>query len=98
MRLELAPRAEVSRIARVLAPVAAFLVAFLIAGGVIWLMGRSPLAAMHGYDPAHPDMAGLLASNRPLPADVTHLAHLRSFLEHELDEASRPGHTLGAAS
>src|SRR5215216_5736699 len=45
MRLELAPRAEVSRIARVLAPVAAFLVAFLIAGGVIWLLGRSPLAA-----------------------------------------------------
>jgi len=61
-------------------------------------MGRSPLAAMHGYDPAHPDMTGLLASNRPLPADVTHLAHLRAFFEHELDEASRPGHTLGAAS
>jgi general nucleoside transport system permease protein len=49
MRLELAPRAEVSRIARVLAPVAAFLVAFLIAGGVIWLMGRSPLAAFRVY-------------------------------------------------
>src|SRR5215208_2598857 len=49
MRLELAPRAEVSRIARVLAPVAAFLVAFLIAGGVIWLMGRSPLAAFKVY-------------------------------------------------
>src|SRR5215204_2293845 len=49
MRLELAPRAEVSRIARVLAPVAAFLVAFLIAGGVIWLMGRSPLAAFQVY-------------------------------------------------
>ncbi|MFL5138405.1 MAG: ABC transporter permease [Microvirga sp.] len=49
MRLELAPRAEVSRIARVVAPVAAFLVAFLIAGGVIWLMGRSPLAAFRVY-------------------------------------------------
>src|SRR3954449_11510483 len=49
MRLELAPRAEVSRIARVLAPVAAFLVAFLIAGGVIWLLGRSPLAAFRVY-------------------------------------------------
>src|SRR3954452_23074481 len=49
MRLELAPRAEVSRIARVVAPVAAFLVAFLIAGGVIWLMGRSPIAAFDVY-------------------------------------------------
>src|SRR3954447_7637419 len=49
MRLELAPRAEVSRIARVVAPVAAFLVAFLIAGGMIWLMGRSPLAAFRVY-------------------------------------------------
>ena len=49
MRLELAPRDEVARIARVVAPVAAFLVAFLIAGGVIWLLGRSPLAAFRVY-------------------------------------------------
>jgi general nucleoside transport system permease protein len=49
MRLELTPRAEVSRAARVLAPVAAFLVAFLLAGFVIWLMGRSPLAAFQVY-------------------------------------------------
>jgi len=51
-------------------------------------MGRAPVAAMHGYDPAHPDMAGLLASNRPLPADVTHLAHVRGFLERELEAAA----------
>jgi hypothetical protein len=51
-------------------------------------MGREPVAAMHGYDPRHPDMPGLLASNRPLPAAVTHLAHLRSFLERELDASA----------
>src|SRR5918993_2715064 len=49
MRLELTPRAEVSRAARALAPVAAFLVAFLLAGLVIWLMGRSPIAAFQVY-------------------------------------------------
>src|SRR3712207_4009201 len=49
MRLELTPRAEVSQVARVLAPVAAFLVAFLLAGFVIWLMGRSPVAAFQVY-------------------------------------------------
>jgi general nucleoside transport system permease protein len=49
MRLELTPRAEIPRLARVLAPAAAFLVAFLLAGVVIWLMGRSPLAAFHVY-------------------------------------------------
>src|SRR3954462_13636126 len=49
MRLELTPRAEVSRAARVLAPIAAFALAFLIAGVVIWAMGRSPLAAFQVY-------------------------------------------------
>jgi ABC-type uncharacterized transport system permease subunit len=49
MRLELTPRAEVSRLGRVLASVAAFLVAFLLAGIVIWLMGRSPIAAFQVY-------------------------------------------------
>src|SRR5918993_5551854 len=49
MRLELTPRAEVSRAARALAPVAAFLVAFLLAGVVIWLLGRSPIAAFQVY-------------------------------------------------
>ena len=80
---------------------------FLLEPGALLVpsfMGRERLAAMHGYDPAHPDMAGILAANRPLPAGVTHLAHLRPFLEHELDAALgepvlRPGAPrLGAAS
>ena len=61
---------------------------FLLAPGVLLVpsfMGKSAVAAMHGYDPAHPDMAGVLASNRPLPPDVTHLSQLRGFLERELD-------------
>src|SRR3954463_1899599 len=49
MRLELTPRAEVSRAARVLAPIGAFALAFLLAGLVIWAMGRSPLAAFEVY-------------------------------------------------
>ncbi len=48
-------------------------------------MGSRPVRAMHGYDADHPDMTALLASNRPLPADVRHLADLRGFLERELD-------------
>jgi hypothetical protein len=62
---------------------------FLLDPGVLLVpsfMGRSAVAAMHGYDPAHPDMAGMLASNRALPPDVTHLSHLRGFLERELDQ------------
>lgn len=51
-------------------------------------MGSRPVAAMHGYDPAHPDMTAMLASNRPLPADVRHLADLRGFFERELDAAA----------
>jgi hypothetical protein len=60
---------------------------FLLAPGALLVpsfMGRGPVAAMHGYAPSHPDMAGVLASNRPLPADVTHLSHLKGFLEREL--------------
>lgn len=60
---------------------------FLLAPGALMVpsfMGATPVAAMHGYDPSHPDMAGVLASNRPLPADVTHLAHLRGWFEREL--------------
>jgi len=75
---------------------------FLLKPGALLLpsfMGREPVAAMHGYDPAHPDMAGILAANRPLPADVTHLAQLRSFLERELDLALAAGTPrVGAAS
>jgi hypothetical protein len=72
---------------------------FLLRPGALLLpsfMGRARVAAMHGYDPAHADMPGLLASNRPLPPDVTHLAHLRGFLEREL-EACRPAVRSGAA-
>ena len=75
---------------------------FLLAPGELMVpsfMGQAPVAAMHGYDPAHPDMAGLLAANRPLPADVTHLSHLRSFLEHELDAAlGASAQRVGAAT
>jgi hypothetical protein len=50
-------------------------------------MGSRPVAAMHGYDAAHPDMTAFLASNRPLPGDVRHLADLRGFFERELRAA-----------
>ena len=72
---------------------------FLLRPGALLVpsfMGREPVRAMHGYDPAHADMAGILASNRPLPPDVTHLAHLRGFLEREL-EAGRAAARTGAA-
>ena len=49
MRFELTPRASISAVWRALAPVLAFVTAFLIAGLVIWLMGRSPLAAFQVY-------------------------------------------------
>ena len=75
---------------------------FLLEPGALMVpsfMGGAPVAAMHGYDPAHPDMAGILAANRPLPADVTHLAQLRSFLERELDSLLAAGtQRVGAAS
>lgn len=48
-------------------------------------MGRGALAGMHGYDPAHPDMAALLWSNRPIPESVRRLTDVRAFLEAELD-------------
>jgi hypothetical protein len=60
---------------------------FLCDPGVLVLpsfMGREAVAAMHGYDPAHPDMAAMLWSNRPIAADVTGLADVRRHLEHEL--------------
>ncbi len=52
-------------------------------------MGRGSLAAMHGYDPGHPDMAALLWSNRPVPEAVRGLADVRGFLEAELDALGR---------
>ena len=47
-------------------------------------MGTRPLAAMHGYDPAHPAMAALLYANGPVPETVRHLKDVRSYLEGEL--------------
>lgn len=49
MRFELTPRPTISPVARALAPVAAFITAFLIAGIVVWLLGRSPIAAFQVY-------------------------------------------------
>lgn len=49
MRFELTPRTTVSPVMRAIAPVVAFIVSFLIAGLVIWLMGRSPIAAFQVY-------------------------------------------------
>ena len=60
---------------------------FLLDPGVLMVpsfMGRSPLRAMHGYDPSHPDMAALLWSNRPVPERVGHLRDVKAFLESEL--------------
>jgi hypothetical protein len=42
-------------------------------------------------------MAGILAANRPLPADATHLSQLRGFLERELDAALGARSTAAAA-
>lgn len=49
MRLELVPRQDVSPLARALVPVLAFALAFLVAGIVVGIMGRSPLAALRVY-------------------------------------------------
>lgn len=49
MRFELTPRTNASTMMRVFASIAAFITAFLIAGFVIWLMGRSPIAAFDVY-------------------------------------------------
>ncbi len=67
---------------------------FLLDPGVLAVpsyMGSKPVAAMHGYDASHPDMAALLASNRPLLAGTTHLKHLRGFFESELDALQAVG-------
>lgn len=64
---------------------------FLLRPGALLVpsfMGSRPVAAMHGYDADHPDMTALLASNRPLPDDVRHLADLRGFLEREVRAAA----------
>ena len=65
---------------------------FLLDPGVLMVpsfMGRSPVAAMHGYDPSHPDMAALLWSNRPIPPGVRHLRDVRAYLESEVRALER---------
>jgi hypothetical protein len=60
---------------------------FLLDPGVLMVpsfMGSRPLAAMHGYDPAHPGMAALLACDHEVPAGLRRLADVRAFLEDEL--------------
>jgi hypothetical protein len=60
---------------------------FLLDPGTLMLpsfMGTEPLAGMHGYDPAHPDMAALLACDHEIPAGVGRLADVRAFLAGEL--------------
>ena len=61
---------------------------FLLDPGVLMLpsfMGSRPVRAMHGFDPAHPDMAALLWSSRPVPDRVRGLLDVRGYLESELD-------------
>lgn len=60
---------------------------FLLQPGALMVpsfMGSQSLAAMHGYDPSHPDMAAMLYSNRPIPEHVAHLADVKGFLLQEL--------------
>jgi simple sugar transport system permease protein len=49
MRIQLVPRLSAPSWARAAASILAFITAFLIAGLVIWLMGRSPAAAFDVY-------------------------------------------------
>jgi general nucleoside transport system permease protein len=49
MPLELTPRDNVSPLREVLTPVAAFAVALVIGGIVVWLMGKSPIKAFDVY-------------------------------------------------
>jgi len=65
-------------------------------GEVIWLvdegglivpsyMGRHPVKAMHGYDPATSASRATFLSNRPLPLGLSHIVDVRGFLAGELD-------------
>jgi simple sugar transport system permease protein len=68
---------------RAAAPVAAFLIAFLLGGVVIWLLGRSPLAAFEVYvsgplrTPGAPgtDSATPSPCHRPVVLFSRHLEH-----------------------
>jgi hypothetical protein len=65
-------------------------------GEAIWLvdegglivpsfMGRTGVAAMHGYDPATSASRAVFLSNRPLPDGLAHVVDVRAFLAAELD-------------
>jgi hypothetical protein len=47
-------------------------------------MGSTPVAAMHGYDPAVSSSRALLLSNRPLPSDLSHVVDFRAFFGTQL--------------
>ncbi len=49
MRIDLEPRGAPSRALEILAPIAAFVVAMLIGGLVVWLLGKSPARAFQVY-------------------------------------------------
>ncbi len=65
-------------------------------GEAIWLvdegglivpsyMGRTAVAAMHGYDPATSASRAVFLSTRPLPDGLAHVVDVRAFLSAELD-------------
>jgi hypothetical protein len=67
---------------------------FLLDPGVLAVpsfMSSAPVAAMHGYDPRHPEMAALLWSNRPIPDAVRHLADVRAHLNAEVEAMRAAG-------
>ena len=60
---------------------------YLLDPGVLMVpsfMGSRRLAAMHGYDAAHPGMAALLCASHPVPGSVRHLKDVRGYLEDGL--------------
>jgi hypothetical protein len=63
---------------------------FLADPGVLFVpsdMGRTPLAAMHGYDPAHPDSDACLLSDAPLALAGERITDVLPVLRTRLEEA-----------
>ena len=48
-------------------------------------MGKTPVRAMHGYDPSTSASRALLLSNRPLPEGLSHVVDFRAFFGQELE-------------
>jgi hypothetical protein len=78
-------------------------------GEAIWLidegglivpsyMGKDPVRAMHGYDPATPASQATFLSNRALPAGLSHIVDVRGFLAGELDARGAAGMPVRAAA